>query len=110
MQVQFDLRRLYMWKYLFVSFLFLAATPANAQMASLNNAKYMAVLKVVVNYKMGDEDLAKDLDKLRESDRFRKELEKIVTKLNNSKTSDATNRRIMQILEQAGKDVYNELK
>lgn len=99
-----------MWKYLLVSSWFLTATPAQAQMASLNDAKYMAVLKVVVNYKMGDENLSDDLDKLRESDRFKKELQKIVNKLDNSKTSDATNRRIMRILEQAGKDVYNELK
>ncbi len=99
-----------MWKYLFVLSYFLTATPAQAQMASLSDAKYMAVLKIVVNYKMGDENIADDLDKLRESDRFKKELEKIHKKLNNSKTSDATNRRIMRILEQAGKDVYNELK
>ena len=99
-----------MWKYLLVSSWFLTAMPAQAQLASLNDAKYMAVLKVVVNYKMGDERLSDDLDKLRESDRFKKELEKIVNKLDNSKTSDATNRRILRILEQAGKDVYNELK
>lgn len=99
-----------MWKCLLVSWLLLSAQPTQAQMASLNNAKYMAVLKIVVNYKMGDEGIAGDLDKLRESERFKKELEKIVEKLDNSKTSNATNRRIMRILEQAGKDVYNELK
>lgn len=99
-----------MWKCLLVSWLLLSAQPTQAQMASLNNAKYLAVLKIVVNYKMGDESIVGDLDKLRESERFKKELEKIVDKLNNSKTSNATNRRIMRILEQAGKDVYNELK
>lgn len=99
-----------MWKYFLISYLFLTAMPAQAQLASLSEAKYMAVLKIVVNYKMGDENIADDLDRLRESERFKKELEKIYKKLDNSKTSDATNRRIMRILEQAGKDVYNELK
>ena len=99
-----------MWKCLLGFWLFLSAQPVQAQVASLTNAKYMAVLKVVVNYKMGDENISGDLDKLRESERFKKELEKLVEKLDNSKTSDATNRRVMRILEQAGKDVYNELK
>lgn len=99
-----------MWKYFLVAFLFFSSHSVQAQMASLSDAKYMAVLKVVVNYKMGAEEISRDLDRLRESERFKRELEKIVDKLDNSKTSDATNRRIMRILEQAGKDVYNELK
>ena len=99
-----------MWKYLLVSSWFLTAMPAHAQLAAFDDAKYMAILKIVVNYKMEDENISKDLEKLRESARFKKELERIVKKLDNSKTSDATNRRIMRILEKAGKDVYNELK
>lgn len=99
-----------MWKYLIFVALILVTASAHAQIAALDKAKYMAVLKVVVNYKMADENIVDDLDKLRESERFRKELEKIVNKLDNSKQSDASNRRIMRILEQAGKDVYRELK
>ncbi len=88
----------------------MGAGSADAQMATLSKAKYMAVLKVVVNHKMNDKDIVSDLDKLRESDRFRKELEKMVSKLDNSKPNEATNRKIMRILEQAGKDIYNELR
>ncbi|MBP5698021.1 MAG: hypothetical protein J6W96_00660 [Alphaproteobacteria bacterium] len=99
-----------MLKYLMLMPLFFMCTSSQAQMASLTNAKYMAVLKVAVNYKMGDSEIAGDLEKLRQSERFKKELEKIVEKLDNSKQSDAKNRRIMRILEQAGRDIYNELK
>jgi len=83
---------------------------ANAQMASLNKAKYLATLKVVSAHKMGDKDMLSDFDKLRESERFKKDLEKMVNKLDNSKPNEATNRKIMRILEQAGKEIYNELR
>jgi len=83
---------------------------ANAQIASLNKAKYLATLKVVSAHKMGDKDMLSDFDKLRESERFRKDLEKMVNKLDNSKPNEATNRKIMRILEQAGKEIYNELR
>jgi len=99
-----------MWKWFLIIGLSFSAFSAQAQMASLNKAKYMAVLKVVTNHKMNDKDIVKDLDKLRESERFKKELEKIVGKLDNSRPNEATNRKIMRILEQAGKDIYNELK
>lgn len=88
----------------------LMATPAFAQMSSLTQVKYLATLKVVANYKMGDQEIAKDLEKLRESEKFKKDLEKMMAKLDNSKSSNAVNRRVMKILEQAGKDIYNELK
>lgn len=98
-----------MWKVFFL-LMFVISSSANAQMASLNKAKYVATLKVIVNHKMGDEDMASDFDKLRESERFKKELKKMVNKLDNSKPNDLTNRKIMKILEQAGKDIYNELR
>ena len=99
-----------MRKYILLGLMLLLAVPAQAQMSSLTEVKYLATLKVVANYKMKDKSIEKDLEKLRESDRFKKELEKMIGKLNNSKSNDATDRRIMKILEQAGKDIYNELK
>lgn len=98
-----------MRKYFCLLVMLLSAMPAYAQMSSLTKAKYIATLKVVANYKMDDQDITKDLDKLRESERFKKDLEKMVSKLNNKK-SNALDRRVMKILEQAGKDIYNELK
>jgi len=98
-----------MWKGIFLLMLTLSCS-ANAQMASLNKAKYLATLKVVSAHKMGDKDMLSDFDKLRESERFKKDLEKMVNKLDNSKPNEATNRKIMRILEQAGKEIYNELR
>lgn len=98
-----------MWKVFFL-LMFTISSSANAQMATLNKAKYIATLKVVTNHKMGDKNMADDFNKLRESANFKKDLEKMVKKLDNSKPNDLTNRKIMRILEQAGKDIYNELK
>ncbi len=83
---------------------------ASAQVAALDKAKYITTLKVVADHKMNDADLAPDVDKLREIDRFNKELVKMLGKLDNSKPNSAKNQKIMRILEKAGKDVYNELK
>jgi hypothetical protein len=99
-----------MLKYFLLLFMLFASMPAHAQMATLTRAKYIATLNVISNHKMKDEDLAKDLDKLREVKRFNEELIKMRNKLDNSKPNDAKNRKIMQILEQAGKDIYNELR
>lgn len=95
----------------FVFFICLCAGGgAQAQMANLTDAKYMAVLKVVAEHKMEDAEIKPDLDKLREYDRFKKELAKMVGKLDNSKPNEATNRKIMRILKRAGKEIYTELK
>jgi hypothetical protein len=109
MQEKVYFRGMEMLKYLFL-FCFLLAMPAEAQMATLNKAKYVTVLKVVANHKMKDKDLASDIDKLRENSKFKQELGKMLEKLDNSRPNDAKNRKIIRILEQAGKDIYNELK
>ena len=99
-----------MWKWVLIVCMCFMTFSAQAQMVALNKAKYIATLKVVVNHKMGDADIKDDLVKLRESERFKKDLEKIVSKLDNSKPNEAKNRRVMRILEQAGREIYNELK
>ena len=98
-----------MRKYVWLFCLFLAI-PAEAQMASLNKAKYVTVLKVVATHELKNKDLAPDVAKLREHEKFKQELSKMVGKLDNSRPNDAINRRIVRILEQAGKEIYNELK
>jgi len=99
-----------MWRILFLLLMLVAAVPAQAQMANLTKAKYVAVLKVVASHKMKDEDIVGDLERLNESERFKKDLNKIINKLDNSKPNDANNRKVMRILEQAGKEIYNEFK
>lgn len=101
-----------MWKFICAIFLLALSVPMDvqAQAVALNKAKYVTVLKVVADHKMGDEDLKSDVDKLRESERFKKELVKMLNKLDNSRPNEATNRKIMRILERTGKEIYDELK
>ncbi len=91
---------------LFVLFCLLYASVAQAQSAALNKAKYVTVLKVILDHKMNDAELEPDVAKLRESERFKKELVKMIGKLDNSRPSEAKNRRIMRILERTGKEIY----
>lgn len=97
-------------KIMLLLFLSVTAVPAYAQTASLNKAKYVTVLKVITDHKMNDADLKPDVDKLREYDRFQRDLYKMMAKLDNSRPSEAKNRRIMRILERTGKEIYDELK
>ena len=82
----------------------------DAAYAALDEAKYITTLKVVTDHKMKDADLEPDVDRLRENERFKKELIKMLGKLDNSRPNSAKNQKIMRILERAGKEVYNELK
>lgn len=81
-----------------------------AQSTVLNQAKYLATLQVVSKHKMNDASVVSDVNKLREYNRFQQELSKMVSKLDNSRPNEAKNRKIMRILEKAGKEIYNELK
>lgn len=100
-----------MWKLALWMFLFcFCVMPAQAQLSALNKAKYVTVLKVITDHKMNDAELKPDVDKLREYDRFKDDLHKMMAKLDNSRPSEAKNRKIMRILERAGKEIYDELK
>ena len=99
-----------MWKYLFLFILLFGADFAQAQSSALNDAKYLAVVKVISNHKLGDKEIAGNLEKLRESDKFKRDLARMVDKLDNNKPNDGKNRKIMRILEKAGKEIYEELR
>jgi hypothetical protein len=96
--------------FLIVCGLFFAMGTAQAQMASLNKAKYITTLKVIADHKINDDDIIDDVDKLREYDKFKKDLKAMIDKLDNSHPREAKNQKIMRILEKAGKEIYEELK
>ncbi len=87
----------------------LLGTPAKAQYAAQNDAKYMATLKAVVNYKIDDEENLSNIESLRENRRFNQQLQRMLNKLQNTRTKNSTNRRVYDILLRAGKQIYNEL-
>lgn len=80
-----------------------------AQLSATKDAQYIAVLRAVVNYKIDDEENIRDIERLRENERFNRKVQKMLDKLSNSRTKNTTNRKVLQILEQAGKDIYNLL-
>ena len=83
--------------------------PAQAQYASQKEADYMATLKAVTDYKMNDEENIKDIEKLRQDEKFNKKLQKMLDQLSNTRSKNSKNRRIYNILQKAGKDIYDEL-
>lgn len=98
-----------MKKVLFFLLLFFP-TIAFGQATALNEAKYLATLQVISKHKLNDASIVDDVDKLRTYEKFEKELSKMVNKLDNSRPNDGKNRKIMRILERAGREIYNELK
>ena len=99
-----------MKKFILVMLLALGVSgSAAAQMAATRDAQYIAVLKAVVNYKIDDAENIRNIERLREDKRFNEKLVKMLDKLSNERSKNTTNRRVLQILEQAGKDIYNLL-
>ncbi len=86
------------------------STGAQAQYSSTKNAQYLATIKAVANYKINDEEEFRNVEKLRQDARFNEKLQTMLNKLQNSKTKNSDNKRILKILEDAGKEIYDILK
>ena len=84
--------------------------PASAQYSSTKNAQYLATIKAVANYKINDEEEIDNVERLRQDANFNRKLQKMLNKLQNSRTKNSDNKRILKILEDAGKDIYDILK
>lgn len=82
---------------------------ANAQTVSTQEAQYIAITKAVVNYKINDEDIIKDVEKLRHHQRFNEKLQRMMDKLTNGKFKNSKNKKVMKILEEAGKELEKVL-
>lgn len=81
-----------------------------AQYSASKNAQYLAVIKAVSNYKINDEEEIVQVEKLRENSSFNQKLQKMMAKLTNSRNKDSKNRKVLQILENAGKEIYDTLE
>ena len=88
---------------------FFCLAEAKAQYSSQNDAKYIATLKAVVNYKIDDKENIKDIEALRQNRQFNQKLQRMLDKLSNERTKDAKNRQVLKILEKAGEDIYKIL-
>jgi len=87
----------------------LSASIANAQYSASKDAQYMATVKAVANFKIEDEEISRDIAKLRQNKAFNEKLQKMLEKLSNRRTKDTTNRKVLQILEEAGEQIYKLL-
>ncbi len=85
------------------------AQDAYAQFSAQKDAQYLATLKAVVNYKINDEENIKDIESLRQNQAFNQKLQNMLNKLQNTRTKNTTNRKVQQILEKAGQDLYRLL-
>ena len=85
------------------------AQDAYAQFSAQKDAQYLATLKAVVNYKINDEEHLKDIESLRQNQAFNQKLQNMLNKLQNTRTKNTTNRKVQQILEKAGQDLYRLL-
>lgn len=89
--------------------LFLCISPAHAQYSASKDAQYVATIKAVANYKIEDEEISRDIEKLRQNKLFNERLQKMLNKLSNRRTKDTTNRKVLKILEDAGEQIYKLL-
>ncbi len=94
---------------LFFFLVVIFAHPVGAQYAAQKEAAYIATLKAVTDYKINDEENLANMQKLREDAKFNQKLQRMLDKLNNSRTKTGKNRRVYEILKRAGKDIYDEL-
>lgn len=70
-------------------------------------ARNLMVVKEVVNFKMGDENLAKYYDNLEDNKKYNKDMDKIFSKLSNDKLNNRKNKQVIEILNNAGERIYN---
>ena len=69
----------------------------------------MLVLHDVINFKMGDEKLAKNFDKIENNKTYNKKMDKAFAKLDNGKYRNQKNQQVINILNEAGQKLYNLL-
>ncbi len=101
-----------MWRLpiLILAILLCNINSSHAQFAADKDAAYLATIKAVADFKINDAEELDSVNRLRQDPKFNKKLYEMVQKLSNSRNKDAKNQRILKILKQAGKDIYDELK
>lgn len=82
----------------------------SAQMSASKDAQYLATIKAVSAYKINDEETLRDIEKLRQNKRFNSELQSMLNQLQNTRTKDSKNKKVLKILQDAGKQIYDTLK
>ena len=72
-------------------------------------ARNIKIVEAVAHYKLGDEKLREEMEKLDQNREYDKKMKKIMEKLSNDKRRDTKNREVVRILQDAGNKLYNLL-
>ena len=72
-------------------------------------ARNLMVVRAVANYKLGDEKLAKQFEKVEDNIEFERKMQQIMDNLSNNRLRNAKNREAVRILDDAGNKLYNLL-
>ena len=73
------------------------------------DARNIKIVEAVAHYKLGDEKLREEMEKLDQNREYNKKMKKIIEKLSNDKRRDTKNREVVRILQEAGNKLYNLL-
>jgi hypothetical protein len=72
-------------------------------------ARNIMVVQAVANYKLGDEKLANQFEKVEDNAEFERKMQQIMENLSNNRLRNAKNREAIRILDDAGNKLYNLL-
>ncbi len=72
-------------------------------------ARNIMVVQAVVNYKLGDDKLAKQFEKVEDNAEFERKMQQIMENLSNNRMRNTKNREVIRILDDAGNKLYNLL-
>lgn len=72
-------------------------------------ARNILVLFNVTQFKLNDEELKKDFDELENNQKFETKMQSVMDKLNNKKLTNSKNKKVKEILDEAGNKLYNLL-
>ena len=80
-----------------------------ANYGNQREARNLVVVRAVANYKMGDEKLASQFEKVEDNAEFERKMQQIMENLSNNRMRNAKNREAVRILDDAGNKLYNLL-
>lgn len=72
-------------------------------------ARNIMVVQAVADYKLGDERLAKQFEKVEDNAEFERKMQQIMENLSNNRMRNTKNREAIRILDDAGNKLYNLL-
>ena len=73
------------------------------------DARNIMIVAKVADYKLGDENLATEFEKLRHNKEYDKKISEIMKNLDNGKYPNSKNRQVINVLREAGNKLYNLL-